>query len=167
MQQYGWGLGLLLWIITITVLETRRHLPGLVDWWKQARGKEQEFKQKKTLKAQDQERLELLVSMGSQTFMEEQLTQLTSDSQSLNQTLIDFMVKEATTKLDAIVAHNIRMSQRYVESENRVLEELQARLSGYQRRLDSIEQRLMLIEGLIVNDDRYDREPDTGTDRGP
>ena len=156
LQQYGWALGLLLWFITITILETRRHLPGVVRWIRGSRDRRQQFDEQTELRSQDAAR-------DSRKFMEEQVFRSSSGDQTQNAALVEFVIREATNKLDKIVEHNTKMAQNFTDTETRILKELDKRLEGYQHRLDSIEGRLILIEGVIIRA-RYDREQNSGTD---
>jgi hypothetical protein len=133
-------------------------MPNVIDWLR----KDLETTKKYT---REQERMELLMSMGSRSFMEEQITQLTAEAQTQNEILIEYLIKEASSKLEAIITHNLHMTRRYAEMRETVLAEIEMRMAGLQRRLESMEDRLEFIEGSIVNASR-DREQDSGTDSG-
>lgn len=100
LDEYGLSLGIAVWLVIGLVHLLKNQIPELVGFWKERFTDEQEFRQTEGSKDADIRRLEYLSAMGSRNFTEEQLTQLTSETQTQLAEANEFIRKAVAGDLD-------------------------------------------------------------------
>lgn len=100
--QYGLSAAIGVWLIIGLARLIKNEVPGTLSFFRKSYEDRQEHLQELEQKDSDVKRLEYLAAMGSRTFTEEQLTQMTAEAQSQLGEANEFIRKEVWARLDII-----------------------------------------------------------------
>lgn len=109
---YGLTIGIIIWTIFGVLKIAEKVAPDVWTFYKKdAEGKRE---QEKKIKEEElrQESLQLLIAQGSRTFTEEQLTMMTSETQTQLSEANEYIRRDMAEKLDAIIQQLIVIKDR-------------------------------------------------------
>lgn len=110
--EYGLTLGIILWTILGLIRVIERLGPDIWGYLKSDLSDRRENKQKLLQETMKNESMQLLIAQGSRTFTEEQLTMMTSETQTQLSEANEFIRKDIAEKLDAIIQQLILLKDR-------------------------------------------------------